>query len=57
LQAESNYTSLYFKEGSKLISGYSLNGLFDERHFIGIDRVNRKFISEDGFIHLKTTLN
>jgi two-component system LytT family response regulator len=51
LQAESNYTSLYFKEGSKLISGYSLNvfaGLFNERHFIRIDRshlVNRGFIS------------
>ena len=25
LQSDSNYTSLYFKEGSKLISGYSLN--------------------------------
>jgi len=48
LQAESNYTSLYFKEGSKLISGYSLNGLFDDRHFIRIDRVNlinQNFIS------------
>jgi two-component system LytT family response regulator len=65
LQAESNYTSLYFKEGSKLISGYSLNvfaDLFDERLFIRIDRshlVNRKFIlgiSEDGFIHLKNDL-
>jgi two-component system LytT family response regulator len=65
LQAESNYTSLYFKEGSKLISGYSLNvfaNLFDERHFIRVDRsnlVNRSFISgiserqKDVYVHLK----
>jgi two-component system LytT family response regulator len=65
LQAESNYTSLYFQEGSKLISGYSLNvfaDLFDERHFIRVDRsnlVNRSFISEvshrakDVYVHLK----
>jgi DNA-binding LytR/AlgR family response regulator len=48
LTADSNYTSRYFNEGSKLISGDSLNGLFDERHFIRIDRVNlinQNFIS------------